>query len=97
MRPSWKAGRGVWVCLPLFKTSEPVVLHIEEEALWLLIFYYFICTFLRPYVAVFAIFPSLCRLSTFYLSYAAVSGPHRLREFSLKGIFPKMGLLILIS
>ena len=65
MRPSWKAGRGVWVCLPLVKTSKPAVLHIEGEALWLLIFYYFICTFLRPC-------GSFCDLSIyvpFYLSY----------------------------
>lgn len=96
MRPSWKAGRGVWVCLPLVKISKPVVLHIDEEALWLLLFYSFMCTFLLP-LAVFQIISSLCRLSPFNLSYAVVSLPHRLREFSLKESFPKGGLLILIS
>ena len=95
MRPSWKAGRGVWVCLPLFKTSEPVVLHIEEEALWLLIFYYFICTFLRRLWQFLRSF-HLCAV-LFVLFVLSVSGPHRLRGFSLKGIFPKMGVLILIS
>ena len=90
MRPSWKAARGVWVCLPLVKTSKPVVLHIEEEALWLLIFYYFTCTFLRPC-------GSFCDLSIsvpFYLSYLSYLfqdhitwGNFLLREFSLKWVY----------
>ena len=33
----------------------------------------------------------------FVLFVLSVSGPHRFRRFSLTGIFPKMGLLILIS
>ena len=82
--------------MPLVKISKPVVLHIEEEALWLLIFYYFICTFLRscgsfcdlpisvPFVAILFVLCGCFRSTS-------------LEEFSLKGIFPKMGLLILIS
>ena len=90
MRPSWKAGRGVWVCLPLVKTSKPVVLHIEEEALWLLIFHYFICTFLRPCGSFCDLFISV----PFYLSYLSylfqdhiASGDFLLREYSLKWVY----------
>ena len=38
----------------------------------------------------------LCTVS-FVLFVLSFSGPHHLKEFSLKGIFPKMGLLILVS
>ena len=66
-----QGGRGEGVCAPSV-TFKIVVLHIEEEGMLLLVFYYFICAFLcrcRSFNL------SLCHLTPFLLSCITVSRP----------------------
>ena len=58
----------------------------------ILLFYLYVSSSLWPFLRSF----HLCAV-LFVLFVLSFSGPHRLRGFSLKGIFPKMGVLILIS
>ena len=69
---------------------KPVVSHIEK-ALWLLIFYYFICTFLLPCGSFCDLSISVPFAAILFVLYCCF------RTTLLEGIFPKMGLLILIS
>ena len=76
-----EGGRGEGVYIPSV-TFKIVILHIEEEAMLLLVFYYFICAFLchcRSFNL------SLCHLTPFLLSCIAVSTPVRLLELTLTG------------
>ena len=76
-----QGGRGEGCMYPSV-TFEIVVLHIEEEAMLLLVFYYFICAFLcrcRGFNL------SLCHLTPFLLSCITVSRPCCLLELTLTG------------
>ena len=74
-----QGGRGEGVCAPSV-TFKIVVLHIEEEGMLLLVFYYFICAFLcrcRSFNL------SLCHLTAFLLSCITISRPCCLSELTL--------------
>ena len=65
-------GMGEGVCVPSVTFKIVVKLHIEEEGMLLLVFYYFICAFLcrcRSFNL------SLCHLTPFLLPCITVSRP----------------------
>ena len=79
-KPVREAGGRGEGCIYPSVTFEIVVLHIEGEAMLLLVFYYFICAFLchcRSFN------PSLCHLTPFLLSCITVSRPCCLSELTL--------------
>ena len=66
----------------LVRISKPVVLRLEEEAIWLSIFHHCLCAF---HCCCRSFDRSLCRLFLFLLPHVAVSRPCCLLKFTLPG------------